>query len=120
MMRTAMNQVRSVPPSRDGPGGDGPLVRAPSPSHVRGDRREDEDALEPLAEDQDRDIEDARPEIPTLQGVGKSSRAEDLQDEDGGHGGDADGQNPRHDARLHVIKIRCMSGLTISDRIGRR
>ena len=99
-----------------GAGGDRPLVGAFGARHVRGDRGEDEDALEPLAEDQDGDIQHARPEVPSGQGVGKAPGPEDLQDQDGGHRGHPQGQRERQDSRLHVIKTRQVCRLTISDR----
>ena len=51
----------------------------------------------------DRNIENAGPEIPVRQGVGKTSSTQDLQHQDGGHGRHAQGQPEREDSRLHVM-----------------
>ena len=73
-------------------GRDGPLIAAPRADHVGGDAGEHEDALEPFAEHQDRDVEDARAEIAVRGRIGESAGAEDLQHEDRGHGGGGQGR----------------------------
>ena len=55
------------------------------------------------------------PKSPSRQWVGQATGPEDLQDQDRGHGGHSQGQRERQDSRLHVIKTRQLSRLTISD-----
>ena len=49
--------------------------------------REDEDALEPFAKYEDRDVEDTGAEVAMARGVRQPAGTEDLKDENRGDGG---------------------------------
>jgi hypothetical protein len=65
-------------------------VHAGLAAHICGDRREHQDALEPLAEHEDRDVEDTRCQRIVPQRVGHPAhdeRRNEEQEDDGGETG---------------------------------
>ena len=90
-------------------GRDRPLIRARA-DHVGGDGGEHEDALEPFAEHEHRDVEDARAEIAMRGRIGEPACAEELKNEDRRHRGGSEGEQGRgnraHARRSLSMKIK--------------